>query len=233
MTIDVDGRICDAEAARLLPWFVNGRLSAADAERVAQHLERCDVCRCDVAEQRALRITLKASGPVEYGPQEGLAKTLARIDELARDPSPVPDEQRAERTQEARRRRFGATRWLTAAVVVQAIGLGAVGGSFLVQQRGMRAAPGYETLSTPPKDVANGRIRAVFAESMTVGELKALLSSQHLLIVAGPTESGVFTLGSADAASRQDRLDGPLAGLRATPRVLFAEPVAGDAVAPR
>lgn len=227
MSIDVDGPICDAEAARLLPWFVTGRLSAADTERVTLHLGHCEICRSDVAEQRALRATMKTSGSIEYAPQAGLAKTLARIDELARDPVSSVGEVRAEHAAEPRRRRFGATQWLTAAVVVQAIGLGAIGGSLMLRQ------PAYQTLSTPAAVAGAARIRAVFAESMTVGELKALLSTQHLLIVAGPTEAGVFTLGAADGASGPSRLDAPLARLRAEPRVLFAEPVAGDGVAPR
>jgi hypothetical protein len=88
---------------------------------------------------------------------------------------------------------------------VQAIGLGAVGGLFLVQQRSGRAQPGYEMLSTPTKVAAIGRIRVGFAGSLTVAELNVLLSSQHLLIIAGPTDAGVFTRGAADAASGHDR----------------------------
>jgi anti-sigma factor RsiW len=232
VTIDVDDRICDAEAARLLPWFVNGRLSAADAERVTQHLERCDICRADLAEQRGLRAVLRTVGSVEYAPQAGLAKTLSRIDELARDPAPAAEDRGTGFAPDTRRRRFGATQWLAAAVVVQAVGLGAIGGAALVRHTGQAGTAGYETLSTPVPVAAVGRIRAVFAESMTVGELKALLAAQHLLIVAGPSDAGVFTLGAA-AASGLERLDAPLAGLRAEPRVLFAEPVAGAGAAPR
>jgi len=228
VSTDVDGSICDAEAARLLPWFVNGRLSAADVERVTQHLEHCRICRADLAEQRALRAALKAGSSVEYAPQAGLAKTLARIDELTREPAPAHEDARAGRDAERRRRRFGATQWLTAAVIVQAIGLGAIGGSFLVRQAGDRNQAPYETLSSP-MPVANGpRIRAVLAEAMTIGQLKSLLAAQKLLIVSGPTEAGVFTFGAMDAAANRDRPDAPLAGLRADPNVLFAEPVRGD-----
>jgi hypothetical protein len=131
------------------------------------------------------------------------------------------------------RRRFGATQWLTAAVVVQAIGLGAIGGSFLARPAGERVQAGYETRSTPAPPANGARIRAVFAEAMTVGELKTLLATQHLLIVAGPTEAGVFTLGGTDAASGPERWEAALAGLRADPHVLFAEPLPGDGVPPR
>lgn len=233
MTIDVDGLVCDTEAARLLPWFATGRLSTTDAERVTQHLEHCEVCRADLAAQRELRTTLRTASSVEFAPQAGLAKTMARIDELAREPASGFDAAAAERDGRARRRRFGATQWLTAAVVLQAIGLGAIGGSYLVGQRADRSKPGYATLSSPAAVASGARIRAVFAEGMTVGRLKELLAAQHLLIVAGPTEAGVFTLGATDAAPGRDRWDVPLAALRADPHVLFAEPLAGDGALPR
>ncbi len=233
VSIDVDGNICDAEAARLLPWYVNGRLSAADAERVTQHLERCETCRADLAEQRALRAALKAGSSVEYAPQAGLAKTLARIDELTRESAAGPESSRAERDPERRRRRFGVTQWLTAAVIVQAIGLGAIGGSFVVRQAGDRGLARYETLSSPAPVASGPRIRAVLSEAMTVGQLKALLAAHRLLIISGPTEAGVFTFGAIDAAPGHGRLDASLAGLRADPNVLFAEPVAADGVPSR
>ena len=233
VSIDADGIICEAEAARLLPWFVNGRLSAADAERVTQHLEHCEICRADLVEQRALRATLKAGSSVEYAPQAGLAKTLARIDELTREAAPGREQPRAERDLGNRRRRFGAMQWLTAAVVVQAIGLGAIGGSFLVHQADDRSLARYATLSSPAP-VANGpRIRAVLSEAMTVGQLKALLAAHRLSIISGPTEAGVFTFGAFDTLPGRDRSETPLAGLRADPNVLFAEPVVADGASQR
>lgn len=234
MNVDVDSHVCDAEAARLLPWFVSGRLAAADAERVAEHLEHCGICRSDVVEQRALRATLRTSEPVEYAPQAGLARTLARIDELTREsPAAIerPDEEH-ERKHHSQHRRFGVTQWLTAAVVVQAIGIGAIGSSYL-NRVGDVAQMGYETRSAAPSPPSGARIRAVFVETMTIGELRALLATQHLLIVAGPTEAGVYTLGAAAGASAPDHGSAPLAGLRADAHVLFAEPLPRDGVPPR
>lgn len=233
MSIDLEGSICDAEAARLLPWFVNGRLSAADADRVTQHLEHCGICRADVAEQRALRVALKSGGSVEYAPQAGLAKTLARIDELTRDTGAGFDAEPVPVAAGRSVRRFGVTQWLTAAVIVQAIGLGVVGSAYLARPGTERSAPRYATLSAPAlAPAASGpHIRAVFAESMTVAELKSLLANQNLLIVAGPSEAGVFTLGLS--AAGEPRLEVPLAGLRASRQVLFAEPASGDGPATR
>src|SRR5271166_7173451 len=87
-------RRCDEEAARLLPWYVSGRLDAGDCERVARHLEHCPICRDDLDHERALRALLKSESSLQYAPQPGLAKTLARIDELEREaPATPPDAQ--------------------------------------------------------------------------------------------------------------------------------------------
>src|SRR5579862_6762577 len=75
-------RRCDDETVRLLPWYVTARLNAEDTQRVTRHLERCAMCREDVTQQRALRALLKSDSALQYAPQPGLAKTLARISEL-------------------------------------------------------------------------------------------------------------------------------------------------------
>ena len=233
MSIDIESAACDSEAARLLPWFVTGSLAAADAERVAQHLEHCRICAADLVRERTVRATLKADGSVEYAPQAGLAKTLARIDELTRE-SPSPTGEFATSREAAPlRRRFTATQWLAAAAIVQAVGLGVLGGSVLSRPAGERVGARYETLSQPAPAANGARIRVVFTRSMTIGELTALLGTQRLLIIAGPSDAGVFTLGATDTTLERGRLDALLAGLRADPHVLFAEPAVNDGVAAR
>lgn len=233
MTTDIESAACDSEAARLLPWFATGRLSAADSERVTRHLDTCGICRADLAHERILRTTLKADGPVEYAPQSGLARTLARIDELTRDAPPAHGEIASRREVRPGRRRFTATQWLAAAAIVQAVGLGVLGGSFLGRPAAERGAASYQTLSAPAPVAGGTRVRVVFARSTTIGELSALLGAQRLLIVTGPSDAGVFTLGASEAMLEPGRLDALLASLRADPHVLFAEPASGAAVATR
>ena len=55
MKLDLEGARCGEEAARLLPWYVTGRLSPADLERVSSHLQRCAICRADVAHERQVQ----------------------------------------------------------------------------------------------------------------------------------------------------------------------------------
>jgi hypothetical protein len=237
LNIDLEGALCDAEAARLLPWYITGRLSPADAERVGQHVGHCAVCREDLADQRALRTRMRAEPSVEIAPQAGLAATLARIDELGRELAPAaapvsgsvtPNvtsiDRAAHRATQPLRRQARVTQWLAAAAVVQAIGLALVGRALLQSPANTAAdkpAAGYQTLSTPEPAVPGGQIRAVFARTMSVDALHGLLRSQHLVIVGGPTEAGVFTLGlDAGAAGPEAALQ----GLRADPLVQFAEP---------
>ena len=255
---DVDGELpyaaCDAEAARLLPWHLTGRLAAPDSARVTQHLAQCATCRADLESQRALRARLRDDGPLEYAPQAGLAATLARIDELGRElgvpahspvSTPSPGAMPAPARHAARpASRWRAPQWLAAAVVVQAVGLGVLG-SLLVarsdaQRPAARPAGAYETLSTPGADAPGGQLRAVFATDMTLGQLSDLLGARGLQVVSGPTEAGVYTLGllptSREAVSHEaaapDAVGTALRALRADPRVRFAEPTAGAQATP-
>ena len=227
MTIDLEGSRCDAEAARLLPWYVAGRLPAGDLERVTRHLEHCAICRDDVAHEREVRALMKSDARVEYAPQAGLAKTLARIDELGREAPSVT--RRVATPGPSFLRRRPATQWLTAAVLVQAVGLGVLGSLLLNRTTAGVETPLYATLAAGVPPVAVGsHIRAVFAPTMTLAELKALLAADSLTILRGPSDAGAYTLGSIDPAFEAGRLAPMVAALRADARVLFVEPAIND-----
>lgn len=217
MNEELDVGACESEAARLLPWYATGRLGAADSERVVRHLEHCGTCRADLAQEQAVRAALRADGTVEYAPQAGLAKTLARINELAREP-----EAAVRAVPAAAPRRSGTTRWLAAAVVVQAVGLGVLGSALYARQAPPAGA--YETLSAPAGTASGPRVRTVFEPAMSLGELRQLLATHALVIVDGPSDAGALTL----AATRPTDAGALLAGLRADRRVLFAEPTGRD-----
>ena len=235
MKPDFHGARCNEEAARLLPWYVNGRLSAADMERVASHLQHCAICREDVAQEAAVHALIKTDGRVEYAPQAGLAKTLSRIDELARD-TPAHDAGRTDARAAAAPaapapravRRSGTLQWLTAAVLVQAVALGWLGVS-LRHASQSAGIPGYHTLSADTRPVSGLHIRVVFTPVMTLADLSALLAADHLLIVNGPTSAGAYTLAPTDPLSDAAQLDPMVAKLRGDGRVLFAEPAINDA----
>jgi hypothetical protein len=228
VNIDLIGTCCEEEAARLLPWYVTGRLAAADVERVERHLEHCAICRGDLAHERELRVLVKADARVEYAPQAGLAKTLARIDELGRE-APTAPTARTERPRQTRR-----VQWLAAAVVVQAVGLGVLGGVLASRNASDAARPAYAVLSNSDGIVAgHGHLRAVFAAGATLADLKDVLAARRLTIVRGPSDAGVYTLAATDPAGAASALDSAIAALRADPRVLFVERAVNDEAAAR
>ncbi len=212
-----------------MPWHVTGRLSASDAARVARHLERCATCRDDVARERALRTLLKPEPSLEYAPQPGLAKTLARIDEFEREARAVPLSSAPPPGVPARR--FGAAHWLAAAALVQSIALGVVGTSLYHRSPPLQdRAPRYTTLTSVPVPVALGsRIRAVFSPGMSLDALNLLLTQNALTIIRGPSDAGAYTLAFSDPRSATERLDAAIAALRTDTRVMFVEPAVNEA----
>jgi anti-sigma factor RsiW len=232
MTLTIETDLCDSEAARLLPWYVTGRIDAADAARVDAHIATCLICRTDLATQRELRALTQAEERVEYSPQPSLQKLMSRIDELDREiAEPSPPASVPESPPPAR---ANVPRWLVAAVVLQTVGL-ALLGSLLWPRAGIRndSAP-YVTLGSVEAVVnAAPRLRVVFAPDMTVSSIARLLGAVRADIVAGPTESGAYTLALRADSSLPASVDTSLAQLRADPRVLFAEPVIGGTGPPR
>jgi hypothetical protein len=217
---------CHEEAAGLLPWYVTARLSAEEDRRITRHLECCAICQDDVTQERALRALLKSDSALEYAPQPGLAKTLARIGKLERE---APPARSATPGSHARAHRFGAVHWLQAAALVQAVALGAVATSLLHHSVQLDREPRYTTLAAAPTPVAPGsRIRAVFAPSMSLGALQTLLSQNTLTVVRGPSAAGAYTLAFTDPRAVTERLNPTIAALRKDPRVMFAEPAVLD-----
>jgi hypothetical protein len=221
------GQRCEEEAARLLPWYVAGRLEAAGAARVARHLERCATCRDDLEHERAVRTLLKSESSVEYAPQPGLARTLARIDELEREAPEAATTVAGPGAEPVRR--FSAVPWLAAAALVQAVALGILGTAMFHRSADASQEPRYATLFADAQPVAAvEHIRAVFSADVTLGALDALLASNALTIIRGPSDAGVYTLAFTDAHGTAGRLDRAIATLRANPQVKFAEPAVND-----
>lgn len=229
--------ICETDAALLLPWHVTGRLSPSDSERIQSHLAGCARCRAQLEEERRLHGLLRQDGPVEYAPQGGLARLMARIDESENgevssgSAQAVPDPIRS-KTGAPSQARGRLIRWLAAAVIVQALGLGLMSALWLRSPRNHAPPAVYGTLTAPAVTVPGGQVRAVFIPSVTLAELRSLLDRDDLIIVSGPSEAGVFTLGSRSDALGRVKLDSVLAHLRANSRVLFAEPVTATVVVP-
>lgn len=206
---------------KLLPWFVTGRLSASDQQRIERHLEECAACRAELAEQRELCLHIRRDEPLLLAPQASLQKMMARID-MSEPEALVDDAANAEPAEvQAPRPR----RWLAIAAAVQTIMI-----VFLLALVGRQTAedmtaPKFSTLSSAAAPTARGPIlRVVFKPETPASQMQALLQSVHAQVVAGPTEAGVYTLQldrKRDAADVSQALE----QVRADGSVIFAEHV--------
>jgi hypothetical protein len=213
-----------ATTRELIPWWVNGRLTSAEARQVESHLAQCAECRADAAVEERVLAGMRHSTHIEFAPQMSFQKLWSRIEEVERDlPSrPEPTAPDAVSVPSAVR---PPTHWRIAAGLLVGLALGMLATD---EWRTLpQGAAQYRTTTVVPP-AATGRpaqIRVVFAPSVTVHELDAIVRGNGLAIVAGPSEAGVYGLalaGGQDAAVAR-----ALAGLRADPRVRFAEPVMG------
>jgi hypothetical protein len=226
-TID-DPFSCDSEAARLLPWFVTGRLTPEETARVEAHLVACAACRAEVDGQRELHRWLREEpddaglGPASFRKLADRIEETQRAMPAARDVSARPDGTARSRLPP----------WLVAVVVVQAAGLATLGAT-LWQQANARLEPGFQTLSTVTGVTGvrtSPELRVVFAPDATARDLARLLAEIDASIVDGPSSAGAYALAiRSTRAAPEGRVAAALAQLRADARVVLAEPIGSGA----
>jgi anti-sigma factor RsiW len=221
----VNAPSCNSEEARLLPWFVTGRLDAADSARVEVHVASCVTCRDDLEHERALHGLLhRGERPVPLSASQGFQRLMARIDETERAMLEPPPEASG-RTPASPAREPG---WIAAAVVVQALALALVGAA-LWRGADRSTDARYRTLTSSPaaptSDAAH--LRVVFAPGTTAQELASMLAAIDARIVDGPSPAGAYALALSPDAT-DEAMATSLATLRADARVLFAEPIRAE-----
>ena len=216
------------EIGELLPWFVNGRLSEADRQRVDAHLRVCEACTDELAAQRRIYGVMSVDAGVERMPTAGLNRLRLRVesfDEVGPAPA-APDE--VARPEAPAASSLGPRRGaIAASIAMTAVGALA---ALLWNQHERRIAPAnYYTVTTTAPQPANTAVRAVFAPTVTLSELQELLDDAHLKIVSGPTEAGVYSLAMSGSPS----VDWSLRRLRGHEVVRFAESVVPASVTER
>ena len=205
------------EAQDLLPWLANGRLDGAELQRVQAHLATCATCRADLD-------TLYTLQDVDDLPAPGLdvdkafARLLPQLDAVApADAAPVVPGWRT---------RLAANdgRWLRVAVGLQFCAI-VVLGTLLVRPSGdtqmaAQMAAQDDAYRVLGADTGADNIVAVtFKPDTPEHELRRIVTASGAHIVGGPTVTGAWMLGSAQAPADV------AARLRAESAVTLAEPL--------
>jgi len=212
-----------AEAWALLPWLANGRIAADDREWVEAHVAGCAECRAELASQRLVATQMSRADESSSANEEqkSFNKLWARIEAAESATMPATGTQgltggsRASRT----------VRWLAAAVVVQAVGLGVLGFSSL--RDGAASKDDIVTVSDVQPRLNAPAVRIVFAPQASIDTINTLLTHQGLSIVSGPGDRGNFTAQlSADAVASGASAESVAQVISKDPNVSFAQPVA-------
>jgi anti-sigma factor RsiW len=205
-----------------IPWLVNGSLPEGERQAVQIHLDSCADCRAELEFQRLIATSLEKEPFSNADPHASWRILQTRIVAAGHtDPAP------------AGRSRIRAALsgqwvpWLVAAMIVQAIGLGALG-AVIWSKPGNPAAVSspYRTLSAAESGTGTATIRVVFAPDLTVGNMQRLLQAAGLQVQSGPSSAGVWSLEPARDSSRA-ATQSALQELRDNTGVRFAEAIAG------
>jgi hypothetical protein len=211
----------------LIPWIVNDSAPESERQAVQAHLESCADCRQELEFQRQLHaaMTQRTAPEIDINAADSWQRLRSRLGAAAAPAAAVSGARRHPRRADNR-----GMSWLIAAMVVQAIGLGALGAAWWSRPSAPASvpagyAPVYRTLSAPEAVVPAATIRAVFAPDLTMAQLQAVLAAARLQVRAGPNEVGVWTLGPVGDSDRA-ATEGALRELRASSQVRFAEALA-------
>jgi hypothetical protein len=202
------------EVQGLLPWYLGGRLDAAEHDRVAEHLRVCAECQAEVRFQQRLGEEISQ---IPLDVERGWALMRQRI---AEDAAP----RRGSWT--PRLRFFGAGGvgalawrtapawggWVTASVLLVAT---------VVVMKPLSPDGAYHALSAKPAAAAApGDILVVFKPDAPERDLRAAVEASGAHFVGGPTEADAYVLSvPLDNRARA------IAALRAQAAVAMAEPI--------
>jgi hypothetical protein len=218
------------EALTLLPWFVNGSLSAQEAARVSAHLQHCAGCRQETRWLTQLREAVQDDATQE-AMHLGMQRIWGKIEQAAQPPEP----QRTRLQQGWARAReqlasiahgFTHTR-LAGALSVLLVALLSGAWWWSPWPHGSPTEAPYRMLSAMPPKVAPGsaseaQIAVIFKQDASRETIATLLQDTRSRLLTGPTPEGAYVL-AVDAA----RMRTTLQALQQRPDIRFAEPVQG------
>lgn len=202
----------DDDLDLLLPWYVNGTLSAEERRQVEAYLERSSHARDEVGLLRALRQQVKDE-TVENSPGElGLQRLKREIKQA--EQAPASGDRMAGRTITV------ASFWRPLAVAACLA---------VVVQAGVMVGLGTGTIDPDTVGIASGEagytapvMQVTFAPDATEEDIREVLQTAGASIAEGPTALGIYKLRLVDAENTS--LEQALTTLRASGDVVtYAE----------
>jgi hypothetical protein len=220
------------EMSLLLPWYANGTLSAAESEKVRQHIGVCLTCRKDLAQLDIIAKSVGHEAAVEISPKPSFDRLMARIqaDQGARPTYAAPAS-----AEKPRRAWFDSwSAFVSDALLTRQMGaalatlLLAVFVPFLLRGNASGGGNDYHTLAASGgmNRFEKTDVRVVFDSKVTEGEISLLLNSVQGRIVDGPSSLGVYTVRIQDSEGGSS-VSKAVGRLRQDKGVLLAEPAPG------
>lgn len=189
----------------LLPWYANGTLSETEREQVAAHLETCTACKRELEEIKGLKADLTELYAAETGPSQKIARSILHA--LTRDAA-------ARRTNSTSHALWidGVDRWLRSLFTPRWVPT--LAATILIAQIGLllwttMPATEPEKVTTRTLGMQTARMRVVFQEAATEGQIRVLLQTIRGRIVDGPNPNGQYIIEvlAADAETSREKLE--------------------------
>jgi len=192
---------------QLLPWHVNGTLSAEETARVDAHLAECEDCRQDLAAERELAREV-ALLPLDV--DEGWQAMALRM-----GAAPAGNDNR----RAGLLRRPVPAGWAVGGAIAASLvlTLTAIG----LQRPGVPDHT-FRTLGSPAPEAA-GQVVVLFRPDTTEQQMRTILAAEGARVIDGPTAAGAYVL-RLDGRSATDAIN----ALRQSREVVLAEPIASD-----
>lgn len=230
VSLDPDAHVA---VQSLLPWYVTGRLDAAEAAQVDAHLPHCEACRAELAAERQWQ-RLQPAAVAQVDVEAGWSAMRERLGRIEDEQEAVRDLPRGVRRLARSPRGWSSAgpllRWgwtaptLLAAGLLAAFGLhpgmledSARGAGTVTAMAGPdAAAPAYRALASPASPTAAALVR--FRAGATEADVRAALRVSEARVVDGPTATDGWVV-----ALPREHYAQALATLRAQPAVTLAE----------
>lgn len=222
----------------LIPWIVNQSASAEDCGRAMIHLQACADCKEEFALQSRIHAGMNEQGQSDHEDASfalrALIQSIDANDALSASTANGYGQVRTalqngpaegEGTRGSRRLLTG----LAAAVVLQAIGLIALGSSVLESRNMNGRSEGYTTFSANESSGTHATIRLVPSPTQDVGSLQRLLEAAGLQVVGSNRGATILALAPVATTTRgpdPDRSTHEIIELlRNSPDILLVEPI--------